>query len=987
MINLTHRLTTSSSVHRPDSTAGFCASLASLALVFSLAPGPAAAQKTATFITRDNTDVLDKASDLQCPEIIFLGEQVVFTGTFTNTGHEPIGNVSFTVTVTTHLELSEFTTTQGAWTPGIHSASLSMGTVAPVVTVTFTFVISSVQLGTATLTGQFGGQNAESCDIEIAEPPFIEIDRFESTTGLIQLTGGPLGDAVVAPVLHGPAEVHVFFDGSHAGDADDDDGNGLDEVETELVSLSLTDGSITLRTNPAQRSFGAIEERVNNTPGTLDLDPFASGVADSYFEVLVEVEVGGQIFHNQQALLLGAVIHSKPPFERYVHLIPPGGAVELFDQNNHPTGIFIVKAIHSTGFVEIDLFEQTTALVELVGGFFGNVPVPFIVTGPAEIHVFFDGTEGAARDDDDSGLDEVETELVRMDLTDGLVHLRTNQQLPSLGLIEEKVNNNPGWLDLDPFHPGDANSFFDVFFEVEALGFRLFNNTPLRVEAMISEKPPFDRYVHLIPPGGPLELVDDHGRGTGIFIVKAEHNTGFVEWDHFESTTALIQLAGGVLGDEPVPFILRGPAEAHVFFEGKEQGTAKDDDGDGLDEVTSELGLLDLRDNAIRLRLNQLRPSPGEIEEKVNNNPGRLDLDPFHPGDANSFFDVFFEIDFSGLPLHNDRAFRIESMIKEKPPWDRYIHFVDPDSLIELFDQNNQPTGVFIVKAEHFTGHTAIRGFKPTSPTVLNLIRDADGATEEIQLTGPTTVHVYYEGPEGAARDHDGDGLAEIETEMVSMMLTGVSPSLGSIEVRLNPRLPSIGQITEHMNSTPDVLDIDPFAPGDGTSIFDAFFEVEVGSANKRVGVWHTEQPKRLSALITEEPDPRATFSSQDVTPLLDEAGQPAGFSIGSMNHMPLDSHTDALPQSIPSEFALSANYPNPFPTTTSITFALPRREHVRLSIYDMLGRRVDAVVDRVADAGVHTVVVDARQLVNGVYVYRFQAGQFSVARLLTVSR
>ena len=72
-------------------------------------------------------------------------------------------------------------------------------------------------------------------------------------------------------------------------------------------------------------------------------------------------------------------------------------------------------------------------------------------------------------------------------------------------------------------------------------------------------------------------------------------------------------------------------------------GFYDDDDGNNLDEVRTELGALNLADASgqLKLTLNPNRPSPGEIEEKQNNHPGWLDLDPFHDGDANSFFNVF----------------------------------------------------------------------------------------------------------------------------------------------------------------------------------------------------------------------------------------------------------------------------------------------------------------------------------------------------------
>ena len=58
----------------------------------------------------------------------------------------------------------------------------------------------------------------------------------------------------------------------------------------------------------------------------------------------------------------------------------------------------------------------------------------------------------------------------------------------------------------------------------------------------------------------------------------------------------------------------------------------------------------------------------GEIEELVNNNPGRLDIDPFHPGDADSFFDIYFEINVAGQKYYTIAPKRMSTVITEKPP-------------------------------------------------------------------------------------------------------------------------------------------------------------------------------------------------------------------------------------------------------------------------------------------------------------------------------
>ena len=85
---------------------------------------------------------------------------------------------------------------------------------------------------------------------------------------------------------------------------------------------------------------------------------------------------------------------------------------------------------------------------------------------------------------------------------------------------------------------------------------------------------------------------------------------GIVEEDFFEQTTALLQLEGEPLGPDPVAFVLRGSSEAHVFFEGPVEGDALDDDGNGLDEVATELVSLDLSGGGVSLRLQSGVASP-----------------------------------------------------------------------------------------------------------------------------------------------------------------------------------------------------------------------------------------------------------------------------------------------------------------------------------------------------------------------------------------
>jgi parallel beta-helix repeat protein len=74
------------------------------------------------------------------------------------------------------------------------------------------------------------------------------------------------------------------------------------------------------------------------------------------------------------------------------------------------------------------------------------------------------------------------------------------------------------------------------------------------------------------------------------------------------------------------------------------------------------------------------------------------------------------------------------------------------------------------------------------------------------------------------------------------------------------------------------------------------------------------------------------------------------------------------------SELAVAA-YPNPFNPATTIRYVLEEAAHVRLVVYDMLGRVVVRLVEEKQAAGVQEAVFDASGLPSGVYLYRIEAG------------
>jgi hypothetical protein len=84
-----------------------------------------------------------------------------------------------------------------------------------------------------------------------------------------------------------------------------------------------------------------------------------------------------------------------------------------------------------------------------------------------------------------------------------------------------------------------------------------------------------------------------------------------------------------------------------------------------------------------------------------------------------------------------------------------------------------------------------------------------------------------------------------------------------------------------------------------------------------------------------------------------------------------------------PSLYSLSQNYPNPFNPGTTIRYALPNPSEVSVRVYDILGREVSVLASGGSVAGVHEVKFDGSLLASGVYICRFQAGDFTATKRL----
>ncbi len=91
--------------------------------------------------------------------------------------------------------------------------------------------------------------------------------------------------------------------------------------------------------------------------------------------------------------------------------------------------------------------------------------------------------------------------------------------------------------------------------------------------------------------------------------------------------------------------------------------------------------------------------------------------------------------------------------------------------------------------------------------------------------------------------------------------------------------------------------------------------------------------------------------------------------------------------KSLPEEYSLAQNHPNPFNPSTRISFVLPEAGPVSLKVYSMLGQEVATLIDDVRSAGTHEVQFNASGMASGMYIYRLQTPAFVASRKLILMK
>ncbi len=93
-----------------------------------------------------------------------------------------------------------------------------------------------------------------------------------------------------------------------------------------------------------------------------------------------------------------------------------------------------------------------------------------------------------------------------------------------------------------------------------------------------------------------------------------------------------------------------------------------------------------------------------------------------------------------------------------------------------------------------------------------------------------------------------------------------------------------------------------------------------------------------------------------------------------------------------PAKYSLSQNFPNPFNSTTAFKYQIPKTTHVLIEVFNILGKKVKALVDERKDAGYYTVYWDGaddsgENVVSGIYFYIISADKFHATNKMIVVR
>jgi hypothetical protein len=138
---------------------------------------------------------------------------------------------------------------------------------------------------------------------------------------------------------------------------------------------------------------------------------------------------------------------------------------------------------------------------------------------------------------------------------------------------------------------------------------------------------------------------------------------------------------------------------------------------------------------------------------------------------------------------------------------------------------------------------------------------------------------------------------------------------------------------------------------------------------DKAAGIWQYDEGFPYESDVVYQKIPADLIATE---PLLPQ------FSIRSD---PRTAVSDSSDLAIPRKISLSQNYPNPFNSATTIHYTIFEPDHINLSVYNLLGQKVETLVECIRKPGDYRAAWDAADLTSGIYIIKLSAGLESIIR------
>lgn len=88
-----------------------------------------------------------------------------------------------------------------------------------------------------------------------------------------------------------------------------------------------------------------------------------------------------------------------------------------------------------------------------------------------------------------------------------------------------------------------------------------------------------------------------------------------------------------------------------------------------------------------------------------------------------------------------------------------------------------------------------------------------------------------------------------------------------------------------------------------------------------------------------------------------------------------------SLLNKLPTNYKLFQNFSNPFNSSTTIGYSLPKRSMVSLNIYGITGELITKLVNKFEVAGNYEVGFKADNLPSGIYLYKLEADDYMTTK------